>query len=416
MLASAFHPSRPRVLALAAAALSATCVSLSASADTFRIEIDYMVGTHSHKPSQLVLDTVIQMFACQGHTLIIDLDDALPHYNTLVRDPDNCDGSLFDYDGASNSFGALRDQYFDHADAGNWHYCIFAHNYQDDNCNLTSSSGLAERPGWNFIVSLGSFSSSTGTPFDQAATLAHEFGHNLGLTHCGTMECGDSSDPDWVGPYTPNLASIMSYRYQLAGVRANMLFNNLAPDEALFKNIDYSHGTMCGLNEDNLNEFFGTGMVPTDWNCNGTLQSGVAQDINGGNSGWCGSNGNRTTLSDYNEWNVIGDPSLASKPVEVSCITAEEWQDVLQTSLAGGFTQPDLAVEPCVGGRNVYIGAGILPVGTCSLPFPSVATAHSVAPNGSVFFFKPGVYDESGVVTLNKPGIYLCYIGTAEVK
>ena len=391
----------------------------AAAADTFRIEIDYMVSAgHSHEPSQLVIDAVVQMFACQGHTLIIDVDDQIPHYNVLVRDPDDCDSSLFNYDGAPNSFGALKDQFFDNG-AG-WHYCIFAHQYEDTSCNTSGSSGLAEGNAWNFIVTLGSFSNQTGTLFDQAATLAHEFGHNLGLSHCGSMLCNnDTSDPNWVGPYTPNLPSVMSYRYQLAGVRSNMLFNNLAHEESILKNIDYSHGAMCSLNEDDLDEFFGTGMVQTDWNCNGSMQSSVAQDINGSNSGWCAATGNRSFLADYNEWNAISDPgALAGEPIEYSCITADEWAQVQQEiALAGGGPQPALEVEGCQPGRNVFIGDFFLvQAGTCTFPYTSVQTAHNAAPAHSAFFLMPGAYNAAGVVTLDKPGVYMCNIGTAVVE
>jgi hypothetical protein len=209
----------------------------------------------------------------------------------------------------------------------------------------------------------------------------------------------------------------MSYRYQLTGVRTNMIANGLAPPEALFKDIDYSTGRLCGLNENALNELFGTYMSSVDWNCNSSLQNPVAQDVNGGNSGWCGSTGNRTNLSDFNEWAVITDPSLTplAPPEVVSCITFEEWQEV-QSQIAGAGTQPALSVESCFGGRNVFIGATIASAGTCTFPYSSVRTAHDLSPNNSVFFFKPGVYDETGVLTLDKPGLYMSNVGTAEVR
>src|SRR5688572_10225889 len=108
-------------------------------AATFRIEIDYMQNAnHSHRPSQLVVDAVVQMFACQGHTLIIDVDDAVPHYNVLQRNSTFCYNSLFDYGGTPDSFLAIKDAYFDHEHSDGWHYCIFSHNYKDDECNVTS--------------------------------------------------------------------------------------------------------------------------------------------------------------------------------------------------------------------------------------------------------------------------------------
>ena len=160
-----------------------------ATAATFRIEIDYMVDTspggHSHMPTQQELDAVIEMFACQGHTLIIELSDAIPHHDVLRRNPDN--DALFSYDGEDASFGSLKAEYFDHAGEGGWHYCIFGHQYEgiDDDGNYfdSGSSGIAELNGDDLLVTMGTFTGQIGTSFDRASTLAHEFGHNLGLTH-----------------------------------------------------------------------------------------------------------------------------------------------------------------------------------------------------------------------------------------
>ena len=51
------------------------------------VEVDYMVGgTHSHEPSQLVLDALVQMFACQGITLNLMVDDVIPHEDVIQCD------------------------------------------------------------------------------------------------------------------------------------------------------------------------------------------------------------------------------------------------------------------------------------------------------------------------------------------
>ena len=202
-------------------------VTTAARADVFNIEIDYMVddgiGGHSHRPNDVEIDAVVQMFACQGHTLNVVVDDVLPHYTQLRNDPNNC-SNTFDYSGNNASFGKLKQDYFDNAAEGGWHYCIFAHFIEDGNCNVTDSSGRAEIGGDDFIVSLGDFDGDIGTPWDRAATLAHEFGHNLGLYHCGNAApCGDpDKDPNTIGPRPLNLPSVMSYFYQLRGVRANL--------------------------------------------------------------------------------------------------------------------------------------------------------------------------------------------------
>ncbi|NOT00075.1 MAG: hypothetical protein HOP29_05565 [Phycisphaerales bacterium] len=389
----------------------------SASADTFRIEIDWMqTAGHSHQPSQTVLNAVIQMFACAGHTLIIDLDEEVPHYNVMPRNPDNCD-SFFGYSGEAASFGALRNGNFDHAgDANFWHYCIFGHQYEDDNCATSGSSGLGQRPGQYFVVTLGSFSGQTGTAFDQASTLAHEFGHNLNLTHCGQDDC------DAEGNYNPILTSTMSYRYQLGGVRNNVLCNGLAGEEAKFKEIDYSHGRNCSVNEVALNENIGTYMTPVDWDCDGSFEGNVAQDIGGGNAGWCGATGTKSTLSDVNEWSIVSAFNDSPHPIqvieEISCITAEEWEQVQrETEAAGGCSQPTLAVEGCVAGENVFVGPlVVVNAGTCTFPFSTPALADSGAPNNSIIYVKPGTYDAAGAVTLDKPATWMCPTGTATLR
>lgn len=428
-----------------AALVAMAAASGVARAETMRIEIDYMVGgspNHSHQPSQAVLDAVVQMFACQGHTLIIEVSNSVTHYNVLQRNPAgtgcaDCNAAFFSYSGESASFGSIKNANFDHAgDSPAWHYCIFAHQYEDSCCSTTTSSGLAEGSSDDFIVSLGAFSNNVGTEFDQAATLAHEFGHNLGLSHCGSMYCGgDTGDPDYVGPYVPNMPSVMSYRYQLAGVKSNMLFNGLTFDLALFKNIDYSHGRMCTLNENSLSEIAGTQMVSTDFDCDGTIEGGVVvQDLNGGNSGWCSASGNRTSLFDYNEWLNLDDPLSGEgggegggnglvelpqiAPIEYSCITAEEATEVAEEiMMRGGGTQPALATESCISGENVYVGTlFIVEAGTCVLPYDSIIQAHNAMPNNSRFYIKPGTYNETNNSLLNKPGYYFCNTGTAIIE
>jgi hypothetical protein len=409
--------------------LSMLCLipALPTSAATFRIEIDYMVAAdHSHMPSNTVIEAVQQMFACQGHTLIIEVDDALPHYDVLRRDPENCSLSLFDYSGSPDSFGSIKLAHFDHAfDFDYWHYCIFAHQYEDNTCSTTGSSGLGQISGRYFIVTLGGFDGQTGTPYEQAATLAHEFGHNLGLTHCGSMQCSDSSEPAFVDDYTPNLPSIMSYRYQLAGVRNQMLCLGLTVHEAPFKNLDYSHGRMCPLEESSLSESFGSGMASTDWDCDGSVGGIVAQDISGEGAGvaWCGSSGTLTELVDFDEWAYVADvaktyPKETDHPVrEVSCITAKEWEMVkMKMQVQQICTDPTLEIEPCLTARNIYIGPGALPFGICISPFPGIQYAHTVAPSGSVFYITPGTYDEPGTTLLTKPGYYFCHYGTAVIK
>jgi hypothetical protein len=425
-------------------ALASVMFAGAASAETFRIEIDYMGPApdgHDHRPSQLVLDAVIQMFACQGHTLIIDLSDEIPHYDSLTGNPDSNCGQFFTYTGQPNTYASIRSTYRNQV-AG-WHYAIFAHQYMtgspdpDDpntppGCYPTTSSGLANG-GDAFIVSLGAFSGQTGTLFQQAATLAHEFGHNLGLSHCGT--CAGNS------PYLLNMPSIMTYQYQLDGVRTGLLALGLMPEVALFKELAFSHGRMCALDEAGLDEIRGTLMMSVDFNCDGdTNETGVVQDLNvrgfgiGPAAPWCSADDVAyALLEDYNEWASLDDGAtlvaraaggdndarfqLAERRSIIEpCITREEWDELAWRS-PPHLLAPALAVEPCIGGQNIYIGdfSGYQ-TGRCASPYASIQAAQAAAPNGSVYYIAPGIYDEPGVTILNKPGVYTCNTGTAVIR
>ena len=380
-------------------------------ATTMNIEIDYMVGaTHSHMPQPDEVAAVVQMFACRGIILNIVVDQALPHSVVLFHDPDNTN-NFFNYSGVTNSFGYLRDHYFGHKNESGWHYCIFGHQFED-NYKTSGSSGLGELPGKYFVVTLGAFASQIGTPFDRAATLAHEFGHNLGLVH------GASGD------YQPNKPSIMSYFYQLRGVCTALIESGLAtPETSLFKELDYSDGTMCTLDESSLEERFGSGMVPTDWGCDGQIGGVISRCIDDWGN-WCYTAfTNRHILADVNEWGAIQDTTWskstddAKAPSTVSCITFEESAAYLKSRFTQA--QPPVVAEPCVRGRMIYLRPGLtlLHRGLCSDPITTLELAQRVATEGSHLFLIPGNYTtDSGPLVLDKPMTIFCNIGMATVN
>lgn len=92
-------------------------------------------------------------------------------------------------------------------------------------------SGVADFPGGDIIVSLGGFNDAAGlpigTPFMQASTLAHEFGHSAERRHGG-----EAFEPNC----KPGYLSVMNYLYQLRGLL----------DDDGTPHLDFSDGTPFG--------------------------------------------------------------------------------------------------------------------------------------------------------------------------
>lgn len=292
------------------------------------VEIDWMEGAHSHKPSQAVIDRIVSTFAAAGYTIHIDVSNAISHQDTLALS-----GSVE----GSPAVQGIMFQNFDHAADSRYYYSIWGHNYSIDG-NFTTSSGIADLPGRVHLVTLGSFSGQTGTFSNQVGTFNHEFGHNLGQLHGGA----DSFN------YKPNYLSVMNYFYQLSGVGPSLLALGFANTASGFDDFSYSHGLLPSLDENNLDETFGIGLGRAiDWNCSGTFQTGVVKDIQ--NSNPCTANSVRTVISDFDNWASVSSQiqTLASKrrPVKtVTCITPEEHrpiQERIDRLRAAGLLPPD---------------------------------------------------------------------------
>ena len=214
------------------------------------VEVDYMgLG---HRPDQDAVDYVVAAFAnapvdnpdsMPGIKLHIDLDDQIPHQDVIkaFTDFDSVKSSYF---GTAAQRSSPNSPNILDAKKLAYHYCLFVHQYSDNHTGTwvsTSSSGIAECPGNDFIVSLGKFTYGWGTRSEQAATFMHELGHNLNLRHGGEDNVN----------YKPNYLSIMSYSFQFA-------------DPNPFRPLDYSRGRLPTLYEGSLDEPLGIQAGPEE--------------------------------------------------------------------------------------------------------------------------------------------------------
>jgi hypothetical protein len=157
-----------------------------------------------------------------------------------------------------------------------YRYCIFADRLSDE------SSGLAELPGNDFIVTFGAWHRVI-TRADRTGTFMHELGHTLGLYHGGQQD--DLANASRYN-YKPNYHSVMNYTWQI-------------PDHSGWI-LDYSPTVLPPLIEAALLESAGIGgdpvavpligpppaqphseSGPIDFNRNGTIDpTPVSADIN----------------------------------------------------------------------------------------------------------------------------------------
>jgi hypothetical protein len=246
-------------------------------------------GFHVHKPNPAALSAVCATFAghgiamhfdvgnnYQGQPCIVPYKDASG--NVLAQGGSDIDEfTLLCADTASHTclyhqpypvlsfefgFASVRDgnqkanipAHLAQARKDTHHYALFAHALAGPFNALgqpvdpftgtpsgapRSYSGIAQRPGGGFMVTLGLWRSDipandqVGSALVQAGTLMHEVGHNFGLGHNGL-----SIKPNCA----PNYQSIMNYAYQTRGLT----------DAAGLEHIDYSNGTLLPLNENSL--------------------------------------------------------------------------------------------------------------------------------------------------------------------
>ncbi|MFP2927486.1 hypothetical protein ACLESO_20275 [Pyxidicoccus sp. 3LG] len=276
------------------------------------VELDYYPNL---KPFQAALDRVTAAFAnaplsnpdgSTGVTLHLVLDQQI-----AVADAN------MDLDPAWVDFDVIKDKYFASRRAPFFHYALFANRYEG-----TGFSGLSRTiPGHDFMVTMGTWGTPGGTEQQQAGTLMHELGHNLGLQHGGNEGMN----------YKGNYLSLMNYSYQLRGLRVDSVDGVL----------DYSRLTVGPVNEAFLSELsafpplgtttesvlarygvrigtalrIGTASANLDFNGNTVIQPGlIAQDLNndGDTSDIINASQNDWTAIVYDGAGSIGDAGLGA--------------------------------------------------------------------------------------------------------
>ena len=285
----------------------------------------------STAPDTQQLDQVVAAFHDQGLTLHIDPQHVeIPGVYAIL---DDLDGLYWDPSPAcmgpsSATFTDLKAKYFHPTSNHPWHYTIVGFVIDSSQAELGNSScdgllGVSELPGFDFELAFGAryiIGLGFGPPQNVVGGIfMHELGHNLGLQH------GGDEDRNW----KPNYLSVMNYRFQF-GIPQAATLDSTVPSGNY--RVDYSPAALPTLDENHLNEnlgigsgtkdisyywdFFGsqncidlypspavaaaaTGSV--DWNCDGTLESDIADDIT--------STPNEffplTPLSGFNDWAEI---------------------------------------------------------------------------------------------------------------
>lgn len=285
----------------------------------------FRCSTTTLRPSLAALADVQHAFAGHGVRLHIDAGrDSLMNPDTGATWGSRSQVSAgvdapFTIPGAGNrdfdwtaAFDTYRSQLLTPERRRLFHFALYAGKFNGGSSGISRGTSLFA--GRDFIIAAGVINDGNPTRLQESGTFMHELGHNLGLSHGGSV----TNMVNW----KPNFPSVMNYMWQMNGVPKN---DSLAL-------LDYSEGTLSPIDENALIESPGldpdqaasnigtnwvcpgtnhlrASVVPAvrdlDWNCDGSISSTPkALNLNGMPSDRGGDQA-LTAMTDNNDWGSL---------------------------------------------------------------------------------------------------------------